>query len=159
MAIIPETIYRLVDKKLRDRHTLVPRAEMDLLAAQSAAVSCSAPPMDADRVSGSGDGKRLEKAVLRVIAAEKALHDAREWLAVIRLLDAAFPFPGTVEGEIANILYERGENMTQACGRLKCDRQTVRRRKDNYVIYGALIAASKGLIQIGGEIIGRQDEN
>lgn len=149
MAVIPEKIYRLVEKKLTDRHVLVVRAEMDLAEAQSAAASCSAPPMDADRVSGSGDGKRLERAVLRVLAAEKALDDAREWLDVIRLLDAAFPFPGTVEGKIANILYEQGKNQAQACLELNCDRQTVRRRKDNYVAYGALIAASKGLIEIG----------
>ena len=149
MAVIPDGIYRLVEKKLRGRHELVPRAEMDLLAAQSAAVNCTAPPMDADRVSGSGDGKRLERAVLRVIAAEKALDDAREWLDVMRLLDAAFPYPGTVEGEIAHILYEQGKKQAQASLELKCDKHTIQRRRDNYLIYGALIAASKGLIEIG----------
>lgn len=151
MAVIPEKIYRLVEKRLQERHVMVQRAKINLLEAQCAAYGCSAPPMDADHVSGGGTGNRTQSMAFRVLEAEKALDEARKWQDVFRLLEAAFPFPGTIEGEIANLIYERQYNQAQACQAMKCDRQTIRRRRDNYVIYGALIAASKGLVEIGRE--------
>lgn len=151
MAVIPEKIYQLVKKRLQERHVLVQRAEIQLMEAQSAAYGCSAPPMDAPHVSGGGTGNRTQSMAFRVMEAEKALDEARKWLDVFRLLDAAFPFPGTVEGQIANLIFEQGCNQAQVCLELKCDRQTIRRRMDNYVIYGALIAASRGLVEIGRE--------
>ena len=152
--LIPFEVYALVESKLRKRHLLIARAQLRLLQAQADAEGMMLP-------SGSGQaapgGKRrhrksrAEQAAALIADAEQALENARAWNGVFRLLDKAFPFPGSPEGETAHLLYERQVSQEEARKILRCDRQTVRRRRDAYVTHGALFAAAAGLIEFAKE--------
>lgn len=150
MSVIPVKIYRLVEKKLLDRWTMVPRARAALREAQRQAVNLSSPATDAIRVS-SGPGSRTQSGAMKILAAEERLDAAGKWQEAFALTDKAFPWETTPEGVVAAYLY--GNRMTQeeVCRATGWDRQTVRRRKDHYVAHCALFAAALGLIDIQGE--------
>lgn len=153
--IIPERVYRQVEKRLRDRHYMVARARQALYAAQSRAFAVHAPATDGERVqSGSAQASRTEKAALAILRAEAELETALKWQAVFRLLDKAFPFDSP-EGQAAELIYNRGETQADAALHLGTDRQAVRKRRDAYVCHAALMAAAEGLIAIRE---GRADE-
>lgn len=150
MSVIPQKIYRLVENRLRDRWTMLPRARAALYAAQAAAAAPPGQATDKTPVQGGGSD-RTQAAVLRVIQAEERLRQAEKWAAVFALLDETFPFEGTAEGVVAGYLYGNGMTQEEVCRATHCDRQTVRRRRDNYVAHCALFAAAEGLIRIEEE--------
>ena len=152
--LIPFEVYALVESKLRKRHLLIARAQLRLLQAQADAEGMMLPSGSGQATSG---GKRryrrsrAEQAAALIAEAEQALETARAWSNVFRLLDKTFPFPGSPEGETAHLLYERQVSQEEARKILRCDRQTVRRRRDAYVTHGALYAAAAGLIEFAKE--------
>lgn len=148
--LIPYEVYVLVESKLKKRHLLIARAELRLFQAQADAQGMLLASGNGQAAPG---GKRrhrksrAEQAAALIADAESALDNARAWEDVFRLLDKTFPFPGSPEGETAHLLYEQGMSQEDARKILRCDRQTVRRRRDAYVTHGALYAAAAGLIQ------------
>lgn len=146
--LIPFEVYALVESKLRKRHQLVARAEIRMIQAQADAQGMLLAKGGSQAMPG---GKRrhrksrAEQAAALIADAESALENARAWEGVFRLLDKTFP-PGSPEGETAQLLYEQGMSQEDARKKLKCDRQTVRRRRDAYITHGALYAAAAGLI-------------
>lgn len=158
MSVIPQKIYRLVERRLRDRWTLAARARAELYDAQAAAYTISAPSMDQDRV-GHGPGDRTQAAAMRVLAAEKKLAEAELWEEAIRLTDKAFPWESTSEGVIAGYLYGNGMTIQETCAATGRKRTTVIHLRDNYVAHCALFAAALGLIDIqGGRDHGKNQE-
>jgi len=151
MSVIPKRIYRLVEKRLREREGMITRAEMRLYEAQAAAVSSAAPPTDSGAAFTGTPGNRTMNGALSILEAEEKLRDARQWEEVFSLVRKAFPTPETVEGKMAAYLYDQGKTQAQACAFFGCDRQTVRRARDTYVCHCALIAAGMGLIKITEE--------
>lgn len=147
--LIPFEVYALVESKLRKRHQLVARAEIRMMQAQADAQGMLLAKGSSQAIPG---GKRrhrksrAEQAAALIADAESALENARAWEGVFRLLDKTFPYPGSPEGETAQLLYEQGMSQEDARKILKCDRQTVRRRRDAYITHGALYAAAAGLI-------------
>jgi hypothetical protein len=159
--LIPYEVYVLVESKLKKRHLLIARAELRLLQAQADAQGMLLASGNGQAAPG---GKRrhrksrAEQAAALIADAESALDNARAWEGVFRLLDKTFPFPGSPEGETAHLLYEQGMSQEDARKILRCDRQTVRRRRDAYVTHGALYAAAAGLIEFAKEDEGHGEE-
>ena len=148
MPVIPSKARRLVESKLRDRWVMVARAKAALFEAQAAAVSASAPAMDAVRVS-SGPGDRTRAAALRILEAEEKLRQAEAWQEVFRLADAALPFESTPEGVVAGYLWGNGMSIEECCRATGRKRTTICHLRDNYVAHCALFAAAAGLIRFG----------
>lgn len=151
--LIPYEVYALVESKLKKRHLLIARAEIRLMQAQADAEGMLLPSGGKAMPGGKRRHRksRAEQAAALIADAEQALEDARAWVGVFRLLDKTFPFPGSPEGETAHLLYERQVSQEEARKILRCDRQTVRRRRDAYVTHGALYAAAAGLIEFAKE--------
>ena len=148
MPIIPENMYRQVEKRLRGRQAAVAKAEQALYRAQQRAYSVSAP--SPDKVGGgrgSAPGSRVEKAALSILKAEEKLDTVRKWEEVLRLLDRVFT-QDTPEGRAVDLVYSRGYDKTNAAKIMQCSRETLSKRLDTYVCHAALIAAGEGLIRI-----------
>lgn len=158
--LIPYEVYALVESKLKKRHLLIVRAELRLLQAQADAKGMLLPSGGKAMPGGKRRHRksRAEQAAALIADAEQALENARAWEGVFRLLDKTFPFPGSPEGETAHLLYERQVSQEEARKILRCDRQTVRRRRDAYVTHGALYAAAAGLIEFAKEDEGHGEE-
>ena len=85
MNVIPEAVYRLVEKKLRKRWTLIGKAEEAVARARAKATDISAPSGEGTGGKGSGNsGSRVERGAMMIIRAEKRLEIARKWEAVFR---------------------------------------------------------------------------
>ena len=148
MPVIPENVYRQVEKRLRGRHIAVARAEQALYRAQQRAYAVSAPAPDKVVGGRTNDpGSRVEKAALSVLKAEEKLDTARKWEDVLRLLDRVFT-QDTLEGRAVDLVYSRGYDKKNAAKIMQCSRETLGRRLDTYVCHAALIAAGEGLIRI-----------
>ena len=148
--LIPANVIRLVEKQLRSRYILVPRAEQRLYEAQQRAISIAGPPTDKPQVQSSAQKSRVEVAVFRILQAEEKLDEARKWAAVFRLLDRAFPMK-TTERKVATLIYQDGKTQKQAALELKISENTAQKYKDAYICHAALFAASDGLIRIREE--------
>ena len=146
MAISPEEIYRICDSKLRQRRTMLAKAEAAVRRAMEAAGSISAPGMSSTGARGSRRSDRTQKAAILLASAEKQREDALKWGEVFKKLDAVFPEKTTNEGFMASLIYGNGMSQQDVCRFCNCTRQTVRRRLDRYVNYCAMIASSYGLI-------------
>lgn len=147
MALIPQEVYALVERKRRSRWVMIPRAEMALHEAQARAVNIAAPATDAVTIHGSDKDKMTSK-VAAILRAEERLEHARKWEEVFRLMDRVFPFDGSPEGIVAGYMYDNGMTQKEAARACKCSRDAIRRLRDNWVCHAALIAAGEGLIKI-----------
>ena len=148
MPVIPENVYRQVEKRLRGRQAAVAKAEQALYRAQQRAYAVSAPAPDkVGGGRGSAPGSRVEKAALSVLKAEEKLDTVRKWEDVLRLLDRVF-HRETPEGKAVELVYNRGYDKKSAARILQCSRETLAKRLDTYVCHAALIAAGEGLISV-----------
>ena len=148
MNVIPEAVYRLVEKKLRKRWTLISKAEEAVARARAKATDISAPSGDgsgAGKGGGSG-GSRTERGAMMIIRAEKRLEAARKWEAVFRKVDEIYPADSN-EGYVAGMIYGNGMSQADLARYSGCSRQTVKLRQDRYVIRAAFLAAAAGLIR------------
>ena len=148
MNAIPEAVYRLVEKKLRKRWTMISKAEEAVARARQRATDISAPSGEnagAGRGGGSC-GSRVERGAMAIIRAEKRLEAARKWEAVFRKVDEIFPEDSN-EGYVAGMIYGNGMSQADLARYSGCSRQTVKLRQDRYVIRAAFLAAAAGLIR------------
>ena len=101
MSVIPQSVYRLVERRLKDRWELEAKARAKLYDAQQAALSLASPGANPDEGHASGPGNRTQAMALLILEAEEQLETAMKWAEAIRLTDAAFPWESTSEGVIA----------------------------------------------------------
>lgn len=148
MAIIPGRIYRRVEAALHRRDTAAALALARIREAEARATGATA-QMDGERVQTSSTGDRLERSVIALAEARDAYADALSWEHVFRRADRYFE--GRDEGRCAELFYRRHKSQQQVAGEMYVDRQTVRRWRDNYVVFCALVAAEYGLITMGGQ--------
>ena len=147
MNVIPEAVYRLVEKKLRKRWTLISKAEEAVTRARQKATDISAPSGDGTGAGrGGATGSRTERGAMMILRAEKRLEAARKWEAVFRKVDEIFPADSN-EGYVAGMIYGNGMSQADLARYSGCSRQTVKLRQDRYVIRAAFLAAAAGLIR------------
>lgn len=144
MNLIPDAAYKAVEKKLRQRDSLLKKAEEAVARARARATDISAPTGGSGSGGGS-PGSRTERGALAVIRAEKRLEKARKWDEIFRKLDDIFP-EDTNEGYVAGMIYGNGLTQAELARISECSRQTVKLRQDRYVIRAAFLAAQAGLI-------------
>lgn len=149
---IPRSLYAHVEKRLHARnYSEIAEASLAVVNSRSDATSLKSPTFD--RVGGrtGGVSDRTQEGVTRLIEAEERLSRAMRWQAVYVRLDEAFS--GTPEGEVAQMLYRDKVKSQQIALLRGCDRQTIRRMRDAYVTYAALLAAEQGLVQMRRHMI------
>ena len=158
MNVIPEAVYRLVEKKLRKRWTLISKAEEAVARARAKATDISAPSGEGAGSKGGGNsGSRVERGAMMIIRAEKRLEIARKWEAVFRKVDEIYPADSN-EGYVAGMIYGNGMSQADLARFSGCSRQTVKLRQDRYVIRAAFLAAQAGLIREEVMINGDADQ-
>ena len=145
-SMIPENVYRLVEKHLRRRWSALQRAEAALARARENATDISAPSGTAGRQKGGKPGSRTERGALAVLRAEARLANVMKWEDVFRKVDRIYPETSN-EGYVASMIYGNGMSQADLARFSGCDRQTVRLRQDRYVIRAAFLAAQAGLIR------------
>lgn len=145
MAMNPDEIYQIVDRKLRDRNRIIAMADAALERAMEYATGGSTPVIGSGRKGGNTES-RTQRAAIMLATAEEQVQEARKWAEVFRRLDKVFPAKTTNEGFVASLIYGNGMSQQDVCRFCKCDRKTVRRRQDRYIHHAALLAASYGLI-------------
>lgn len=149
--IIPRRIYRATEARLRARYTAIEEARDALEMARAMAYSAQAAPMDPNGGShGTGRGDALERKAISVHEAEEELRRVLAWDDVFHRMDRIYPVD-TPEGRVGWYLYQNGLTQADISTILGCDRQTVRRHKDIYVLNCALLAAMAGLVRMGDE--------
>ena len=146
MTLIPDTVYQIVEKKLRQREKLLRRAEEALARARVRATDISAPTGAGSSGKGGMPGSRTERGALSVIRAEKRLEMARAWEKIWKKMDRIFP-EDTNEGYVASMIYGNGLSQAELARISGCSRQTVKLRQDRYIIRAAFLAAQAGLIR------------
>ena len=147
MSVIPETVYQLVEKRLRGRGKQIRKAEEAVARARAKATDISAPRGSAS--GGSKGGKpesRVERGVIAIARAERRLEKIRRWENVFRKMDEIFP-PESNEGYVASMIYGNGMSQADLARVSGCSRQTIKMRQDRYVIRAAFLAAQAGLIR------------
>ena len=145
MAMIPEDLYELAEKKRRNRQKMIIRAREQLTRAREKAQSMPGGIGTVNGDRGGVPGSRTERAAMAVIRAEKMLEKAMKWEKVFRALDDIYP-KDSDEGIVAVHLYDHGWSQEQICRKTGNDRQTIRRRRDRYIYRLILLAAAEGLI-------------
>ena len=146
MSLIPEAVYEAVEKKLRQRDSMVRKAEEAVARARARATDISAPAGPGNGGSRGGmPGSRTERGALAVLRAEKRLEKARAWESVFLQMDEIFP-EDTNEGYVISMIYGNGLSQAELARISDCSRQTVKLRQDRYVIRAAFLAARAGLI-------------
>lgn len=147
MNMIPEVVYRAVEKKLRKRWNLVEKAEEALARAVAKATDISAPSGETGGGQKGGiPGSRTERGAMIILRAEKRLEIAKKWENVFRKIDEIYP-PDSNEGYVAGMIYGNGMSQADLARYSRCSRQTVKLRQDRYVIRTAFLAAQAGLIR------------
>lgn len=147
MNLIPEAVYRLVEKKLRKRWNLISKAEEGVIRARQKATDISAPAGDGTGGGkGGSSGSRVERGAMMILRAEKRLEAARKWEAVFQKVDEIYPADSN-EGYVAGMIYGNGMSQADLARYSGCSRQTVKLRQDRYVIRAAFLAAQDGLIR------------
>ena len=152
MAMLPAGIYAQVENRLKSRWTAIEKAEQALEKARDKARAGGGVPVG---VSGGGkrnSNSRVERMAILIVAAENVLDTAWKWDAVFRKMDEIFPPDGSNEGFVASLMYGNGMSQEDVCRFTHCARQTIRRRRDRYINYCALIAAHEGLIDMKGMV-------
>lgn len=158
MNLIPEAVYKAVEKKIRQRDSMIRKAEEAVARARAKATCISSPAGDGSGGGrGSAPGSRTERGVIAIIRAEKRLEKAQAWEKIFRKMDRIFP-DDTNEGYVASMIYGNGLSQAELARISGCSRQTVKLRQDRYVIRCAFLAAQAGLIREEVKGIGQADQ-
>ena len=143
---IPRSLYAHIEKRLHTRdYGEIAKAAQAVMNSRGDALSLKSPSLEGGGKGGT-TSDRVQNGVERMIAAEEQLSRAMRWQVVYARLDEAFA--GTPEGEVAQLLYRDKVTSQQIAQLRQCDRQTIRRLRDNYVTHAALLAAEQGLIRM-----------
>lgn len=146
MALSPDEIYKLCDRKLRQRRTMLEKAEAAVRKAMDTVRAGSSVTASAGGGKGGRKSDRTGRAAVILAMAERQREDALKWLEVFKKLDEVFPERSTNEGFVASLIYGNGMSQQDVCRFCNCSRQSVRRRQDRYVNYCAILASNYGLI-------------
>lgn len=148
MGLIPQDVYMQVENRLKGRWSAIQKAEKALERARIRASAGRSLQASSGGSKAHSKRSRVEQAAIMIVSAEKKLENAWKWEDVFRKMDEIFPADTTNEGFVASLMYGNGMSQEDVCRFTHCTRQTVRRRRDRYITYTALLAADKGLIDM-----------
>lgn len=143
MGLMPRKIYQMVEWQLHNAQQTVQRCREAMQDVLDAAASCG--EMGGSAVKGV-PGDRTARAGLMLLEKELALERAEEWLACI--LETRQHFAGTLTAQVAEMYYGKGVTVLQVAEALHYEKQTINRYRDRFVSFLALLAASRGLIDV-----------
>lgn len=153
MRLIPETSYRMIEARLREwkpigMPTAVERARRLLDEATADAVSLSG-PMARDGMPGrrGTPSDPTARAADRIGAAMERLEAAEKWAQVFERTAKDFR-QGTPEHRVMRLHYQMGCTLAAIARKERIDRQTVVRRKENFLYRAAWYAAEAGLTRM-----------
>lgn len=147
MAAIPRNLYAYIEKKLYEQpYEAVGAAAEALIERREEALGVKSPGSEPGGVRSGGVSNRVQDGVLRVIAAEENLHTANRWALVVTRLGEIFS--GTETAEIAELFYVQKMTEADIARSRRVSRQTIRSKRDEYVIRAALLAAEHGLVRM-----------
>lgn len=152
MASIPTGIYNQVENRLKGRWTAIEKAEKSLAQAREKARAGGGVPVGVGNGGKRSCKSRVERMAILVVNAENTLETAWKWEEVFRKMDEIFPPDSTNEGFVASLMYGNGMTQEDVCKFTHCARVTIRRRRDRYINYCALLAANAGLIDMKGMV-------
>lgn len=142
---IPPAVYRKVEHRLRHREQLL-REALEALASAEADAGAIASPA-AGRIGGSGGvSDQTASRAVRITEARRRVVLAKKWIWVHEETEEAFR--GTDAGRAVRLIFDQGRTQADAARAIRCDRQTIRRYKDDYIIRAAFLAVSAGLIRL-----------
>lgn len=153
---IPGNVYRTVEHHVRHRKRILQAALQALSAAEDDAGAIRSPGAGNCGGSGGGVSDRVGDAAIRIAEARAKVTRAQLWISVYRwTMDA---FAGTDAERAVRYLFDKGINQAETARKLNCDRQTVRRYKDDFLLRAAFMGVSMGLIRLnnGGRV--QEDE-
>ena len=142
--ILPKGVRREIEYRLRNRGKLRAEAERLLAEALSDAVSLSG-PLAREGGSGSGlPGDPTGRAAEKVIRARERIERAEKWERVFDAAGRQYP-PGSDHHKIITLHYEGGIGFGALAEMMHYERQSVMRKRDEYLTLCAFIAAEEGL--------------
>ena len=144
LKIIPEVSFTEVEWRLRHRKDARKEAEQLLAEALSDATSLHG-PMARDASPGKGTpGDPTGRGADRILRAREKVAAIEAWEKVFQKTERDFP-PGTDQHKIASLHYESGMTMAELSAAMHYDRQTIRRKRDEFIYRAAWYAAEEGL--------------
>lgn len=147
MQGIPRAMYARIERELHAQPIRAAMAAEEALRQRMEdAHSLKSPALDGAGGKPGGSSDRVQDGALSVLDAERILEVRRKWADVALRLDEAFA--GTQTQTVARMLYTDGMRPGEIARQLGVDRQTVSRRRDEYVTRAALLAAERGLIRM-----------
>lgn len=147
MAAIPRKLYALIEKKLFEQpYEAVSAAAEALIERREQAYGVKSPDGESGGAKSGGVSDRVQSGVLRMIAAEEELLVANRWAMVVARLSEIFE--GTQTLEVAELFYVQKRTEAEIARSKGISRQTIRNRRDEYVIRAALLAAEHKLIRM-----------
>lgn len=147
MQGIPRALYTRIERELHAQPIRAAMAAEEALRKRMEdAHGLKSPALDGAGGKPGGTSNRVQDGALSVLDAERMLEVRRKWADVSMRLDETFA--GTQTQEVARMLYTDGMRPGEIARQLGVDRQTVSRRRDEYVTRAALLAAERGLIRM-----------
>ena len=147
MQGIPRALYTRIERELHAQPIRAAMAAEEALRQRMEdAHGLKSPALDGAVGKPRGPSDRVQDGALSVLDAERLLEVRRKWADVAMRLDEAFA--GTETQTVATMLYTEGIRASEIAAMIGMDRQTVKRRRDEYVTRAALLAAERGLIRM-----------
>ena len=133
-----------MERRLRRRKEAIEEARREYAEAVSDAVSLTG-PLARDSTSGKGQpGDPTGKGAVRVLRAREKVAEIEAWEKVFTRTEHDFP-PGSDQHKVCALHYEGGLTLAEIAQAMHYDRQTIRRKKDEFVYRAAWYAAEEGL--------------
>ena len=142
MGVIPRRVYRQCEWQL---HNAAKQARL-LREAWEDILEDALPGGGFARTGGGTPGDRTAGCAIRLGEKSRSVQQAERWLDCIR--DTRTHFAGTTDALVADTYYGSGQTILQAADALHYEKQTINRYRDRYVTFLALLAASRGLIDM-----------
>ncbi len=151
MAVIPRSIYRVVEWHLHNVPGILQAFEAGMTPEERAMIQSQQLPGSIPQAGGSRGGHSDRVASMGITLANRASKNERwqQWMRCIQ--QAQWHFEGSVELDMARRYYGANTTVLAVAEAMFVDKQTVNRYRDKYVTYVALAAACEGLISLGAK--------
>ena len=149
--ILPKRTRRQVEWRLRNRWKMRDEAERLLLEAQSDAISLAGTLGHEGGGRSNLPGDPTGRGADRIIRARERVEAAEKWERVFTLAEEQFP-PGSDHHKIISLRYWSGLRIAEIAEQMHYDRQTIVRKRDEFLTVCCFIAAEEGLTRRADDV-------